>query len=83
MGHNKYSYEVRQENADAVWSALSADQKKAMLNMMEAWLPVRNAMQNIMAIDYEALKRVDICWYHIKHNFVGSGVTIEEDEYWN
>jgi len=81
MGYNKYSYEVRQENADAVWSALSAGQKKALLNMMEAWLPVRNAMQEIMAIDYEALKRVDTCWYHMKHNFVGSDVVIEEDEY--
>jgi|TARA_E500000318_G_C3488265_1_gene183282 hypothetical protein len=81
MGYNKYNYEVRQENADAVWSALSAGQKKALLNMLEAWLPVRNAMEEIMAIDYEALKRVDTCWYHMKHNFVGSDVVIEEDEY--
>jgi hypothetical protein len=82
MGNAKRRFEVRQENADAVWSALSADQKKALLDMLEAWLPVRNAMQNIMAMEYEDLKKVDICWYHVKHNLVGSDVTIEEDEYW-
>jgi len=78
MGENMTEWEQRKANATGAWTAMSKDQQKAVMDFMEAWVPIRFAISEMTEISYNDLCKVDNSWWAIRHNLVDSGVEVPQ-----
>jgi hypothetical protein len=48
-----------------------------MLEMLNAWVPIRSRVSELCSLDYDDLRAVDNAWYQLKNALVDKDVEIK------
>jgi hypothetical protein len=73
----KSEWEIRQEQAAATWKSMTPKQQQAVLEMLQAFVPIRQAVSDLCEISYEDLRSMDEAWYALKRLIVDDNVEVK------
>ena len=76
----KTQWEINQEQAAATWKSMTPKQQQAVLEMLQAFVPIRQAVSELCDISYDDLRNMDQAWYTLRRLLVDDNVEIK---YWN
>ena len=69
-------WELKREAATQAWKSMTPHQQEAMLEMLNAWVPIRSRVSELCSLDYDDLRAVDNAWYQLKNALVDKDVEI-------
>ena len=72
----KTEYEIKREDATQAWKSMTPHQQESMLEMLNAWVPIRSRVSELCSLDYDDLRAVDNAWYQLKNALVDKDVEI-------
>ena len=75
----KTQWEINQEQAAATWKSMTANQQQAVLEMLQAFVPIRQSVSEFCDISYEDLRNMDQAWYTLRRLLVDDKVEVK---YW-
>ena len=73
----KTQWEINQEQAAATWKSMTPKQQQAVLEMLQAFVPIRQSVSDLCDISYEDLRNMDTAWYVLKRHLVDYNVEIK------
>jgi predicted Fe-S protein YdhL (DUF1289 family) len=76
----KTQWEINQEQAAATWKSMTQDQQQAVLEMLQAFVPIRQSVSELCEISYEDLRNVDQAWHVMRRLIVDDNVEVK---YWS
>jgi len=76
----KTEWEINQEQAAATWKSMTAKQQQAVLDMLKAFVPIRQSVSDLCEISYDDLRNMDEAWHVMKRLIVDDKVEVK---YWN
>ena len=76
----KSQYEITREKASATWKSMTPQQQQAVLEMLQAFVPIRHAVSELCDISYDDLRNMDQAWHVMKRLIVDDNVEVK---YWN
>ena len=81
MGNKKTKseWEITKEQATATWKSMTPKQQQAVLEMLQAFVPIRQSVSDLCEISYEDLRKVDQAWCVMKRLIVDENVEVN---YW-
>ena len=77
MTKEKNEWELQREAANKCWKSMTPHQQKTVLEMLEAWLPIRSSISELCSLDYDDLRTLDNKWYCLQSAIVGEGVELK------
>ena len=75
----KSEWEINQKQASATWKSMTPKQQQAVLEMLQAFVPIRQAVSEFCDISYEDLRNMDQAWYTLRRLLVDDKVEVK---YW-
>ena len=75
----KTQWEINQEQAAATWKSMTAKQQQAVLDMLKAFVPIRQSVSDLCEISYDDLRNMDEAWHVMKRLIVDDKVEVK---YW-
>ena len=75
----KTQWEINQEQAAATRKSMTAKQQQAVLEMLQAFVPIRQSVSEFCDISYEDLRNMDQAWYTLRRLLVDDKVEVK---YW-
>ena len=75
----KSEWEINQEQASATWKSMTPKQQQAVLDMLKAFVPIRQSVSDLCEISYDDLRNMDEAWHVMKRLIVDD---IVEVIYW-
>ena len=69
-------WELKREAATQAWKSMTSHQQEAMLEMLNAWVPIRSRVSELCSLEYDDLRAVDNAWYQLKNALVDKDVEI-------
>ena len=75
----KSEWELTKEQAAATWKSMTPKQQQAVLEMLQAFVPIRQSVSDLCEISYEDLRKVDQAWCVMKRLIVDENVEVK---YW-
>jgi hypothetical protein len=75
------AYLKRKQNAEDIWKTMSKDQKDAVLEILQSWVPIRCSISDLCPITYDDILKVDAAWYRLRSNLVSDEVEVETRGY--
>ena len=75
----KTEWEINQEQAAATWKSMTAKQQQAVLDMLKAFVPIRQSVSDLCEISYDDLRNMDEAWHVMKRLIVDDKVEVK---YW-
>jgi len=81
MGNKKTKseWEITKEPATATWKSMTPNQQQAVLEMLQAFVPIRQSVSDLCEISYEDLRNMDEAWCVMKRLIVDENVEVK---YW-
>jgi hypothetical protein len=76
----KSEWEINQEQAAATWKSMTSKQQQAVLEMLLAFVPIRQSVSELCDISYDDLRNMDKAWYVMRRLLVDDNVEVK---YWN
>ena len=76
----KSEWEITKEQATATWKSMTPKQQQAVLEMLQAFVPIRYSVSELCEISYEDLRNMDEAWHVMKRLIVDDNVEVK---YWN
>ena len=76
----KSEWEINKEQASATWKSMTSKQQQAVLEMLQAFVPIRQSVSELCEISYDDLRNVDQAWYVMRRLIVDDNVEIK---YWS
>jgi len=76
----KSEWEINQEQAAATWKSMTPKQQQAVLDMLKAFVPIRQSVSDLCEISYDDLRNMDEAWHVMKRLIVDDKVEVK---YWN
>jgi len=76
----KTEWEINQEQASATWKSMTPKQQQAVLDMLKAFVPIRQSVSDLCEISYDDLRNMDEAWHVMKRLIVDDKVEVK---YWN
>ena len=73
----KTEWEIRQEQAAATWKSMTPKQQQAVLEMLKAFVPIRQSVSDLCEISYDDLRNMDMAWYTLKRLVVDDNVEVK------
>ena len=73
----KSEWEINKEQATATWKSMTPKQQQAVLEMLQAFVPIRESVSELCEISYEDLRNMDTAWYVLKRHLVDDNVEIK------
>jgi hypothetical protein len=82
MGNKKTKseWEINKEQATATWKSMTPKQQQAVLEMLQAFVPIRESVSELCEISYEDLRNMDKAWFVMRRLIVDDNVEVK---YWN
>ena len=77
----KSEYEITKEQAAATWKSMTPKQQQAVLEMLQAFVPIRHSVSELCEISYEDLRNMDEAWHVMKRLIVDDNVEVKHWEY--
>jgi len=65
------------EQASVIWKNMTPKQQQAVLDMLKAFVPIRQSVSDLCDISYEDLRNMDTAWYVLKRHLVDDNVEIK------
>ena len=83
MGNKKTKseWEITKEQATATWKSMTPKQQQAVLEMLQAFVPIRQSVSDLCEISYEDLRNMDKAWYVMRRLIVDDNVEVQHWEY--
>ena len=83
MGNKKTKseWEITKEQATATWKSMTPKQQQAVLEMLQAFVPIRHSVSELCEISYEDLRNMDKAWYVMRRLIVDDNVEVKHWEY--
>lgn len=78
MTKEKSEWELRREAATKCWKSMTPHQQEAVLEMLEAWVPIRSSISELCSLDYDDLRTLDNKWYRLQSAIVSEDVEIKQ-----
>ena len=75
----KSQWLIEKEQASATWKSMTPKQQQAVLEMLQAFVPIRQAVSELCEISYEDLRNMDMAWYALRRYLVDDSVEVK---YW-
>jgi len=75
----KTQWEINQEQASATWKSMTPKQQQAVLDMLKAFVPIRQSVSDLCEISYDDLRNMDEAWHVMKRLIVDDKVEVK---YW-
>jgi len=75
----KSEWEINQEQASATWKSMTPKQQQAVLDMLKAFVPIRQSVSDLCEISYDDLRNMDEAWHVMKRLIVDDKVEVK---YW-
>jgi len=75
----KTEWEINQEQAAATWKSMTPKQQQAVLDMLKAFVPIRQSVSDLCEISYDDLRNMDEAWHVMKRLIVDDKVEVK---YW-
>ena len=75
----KSEWEINQEQASATWKSMTPKQQQAVLDMLKAFVPIRQSVSDLCKISYDDLRNMDEAWHVMKRLIVDDKVEVK---YW-
>jgi len=75
----KTEWEINQEQASATWKSMTPKQQQAVLDMLKAFVPIRQSVSDLCEISYDDLRNMDEAWHVMKRLIVDDKVEVK---YW-
>ena len=81
MGNKKTKseWEITKEQATATWKSMTPKQQQAVLDMLKAFVPIRQSVSDLCEISYDDLRNMDEAWHVMKRLIVDDKVEVK---YW-
>ena len=79
-GKIKSEYEITKEQASTTWKNMTPKQQQAVLEMLQAFVPIRQSVSELCDISYDDLRNMDKAWYVMRRLLVDDNVEVK---YWN
>lgn len=76
----KSEYEITREQASTTWKNMTPKQQQAVLEMLHAFVPIRQSVSELCDISYDDLRNMDQAWYMMKRMIVDDNVEVK---YWS
>mgnify|MGYP000423751805 CR=1 FL=1 len=76
----KSQWLIEKEQARATWKSMTPKQQQAVLEMLQAFVPIRQAVSELCEISYDDLRSMDQAWYTLRRLLVDDSVEVK---YWN
>ena len=76
----KSEWEINKEQAAATWKSMKPKQQQAVLEMLQAFVPIRESVSELCEISYEDLRNMDKAWFVMRRLIVDDNVEVK---YWN
>ena len=76
----KSEWEINQKQASATWKSMTPKQQQAVLDMLKAFVPIRQSVSDLCEISYDDLRNMDEAWHVMKRLIVDDKVEVK---YWN
>ena len=76
----KSQWLIEKEQASATWKSMTPKQQQAVLEMLQAFVPIRQAVSEFCDISYDDLRNMDQAWYTLRRLLVDDNVEVK---YWN
>lgn len=76
----KSQWEITKDQASATWKSMTPKQQQAVLEMLQAFVPIRQSVSELCEISYDDLRNVDQAWHVMKRLIVDDNVEVK---YWN
>jgi hypothetical protein len=76
----KSEWEINKEQATATWKSMTPKQQQAVLEMLQAFVPIRESVSELCEISYEDLRNMDKAWFVMRRLIVDDNVEVK---YWN
>jgi len=76
----KSEYEIIREQAETTWKSMTSQQQQAVIEMLHAFVPIRQSVSELSEISYDDLRSLDTAWYTLKRLLVSDNVEIR---YWS
>jgi hypothetical protein len=77
----KSEWEITKEQATATWKSMTPKQQQAVLEMLQAFVPIRHSVSELCEISYEDLRNMDKAWYVMRRLIVDDNVEVKHWEY--
>jgi len=77
MTKEKSEWELQREAANKCWKSMTPHQQKTVIEMLEAWLPIRSSISELCSLDYDDLRTLDDNWYCLRRAIVGEDVELK------
>jgi hypothetical protein len=76
----KSEYEIIREQAEVTWKSMTPQQQQSVIEMLHAFVPIRQSVSELSEISYDDLRSLDTAWHTLKRLIVSDNVEIR---YWN
>ena len=76
----KSEWEITKDQASATWKSMTPKQQQAVLEMLQAFVPIRHSVSEFCEISYEDLRNMDQAWYVMRRLIVDDNVEVK---YWS
>ena len=76
----KSEWEINKEQASATWKSMTSKQQQAVLEMLQAFVPIRQSVSELCEISYDDLRNMDQAWHVMRRLIVDDNVEIK---YWS
>ena len=73
----KSQWLIEKEQARATWKSMTPKQQQAVLEMLQAFVPIRQSVSDLCDISYEDLRNMDTAWYVLKRHLVDDNVEVK------
>jgi hypothetical protein len=73
----KSQWLIEKEQASATWKSMTPKQQQAVLEMLQAFVPIRQSVSDLCDISYEDLCNMDPAWYVLKRHLVDDNVEVK------
>ena len=77
----KSQWEITKDQASATWKSMTPKQQPAVLEMLQALVPIRHSVSELCEISYEDLRNMDKAWYVMRRLIVDDNVEVKHWEY--
>ena len=77
----KSEWEITKDRASATWKSMTPKQQQAVLEMLQAFVPIRHSVSDLCEISYEDLRNMDKAWYVMRRLIVDDNVEVKHWEY--
>lgn len=77
----KSQWEITKDQASATWKSMTPKQQQAVLEMLQAFVPIRHSVSDLCEISYEDLRNMDKAWYVMRRLIVDDNVEVKHWEY--